>query len=63
MAHFRKYDFENWDSTSVGQKCVVGHGLWDKNGYLHGFSVAMQYLNAVTVDGDMMMMMMMMMVY
>ncbi len=43
MSHFRKYDFEKWDSTSASQKCVVGYGLWDKNGYLQGFSVAMQY--------------------
>ncbi len=59
MSHFRRYGFVKWDSmislmwdsTSVSQKCVVGHGLWDRNCYLQGFSVVMQNQNAVTADG------------
>jgi len=47
VSHFKKCGVAKWDSmisqmwdhTSVSQKCVVGHGLWDKNGYLQAFSV------------------------
>ena len=43
------------DQPNVGQyfnesKCVVGHGLWDKHGYLHGFCLVMQYKNTVNAD-------------
>jgi len=55
VSHFKKCGVAKWDSmisqmwdhTSVSQKCVVGHGLWDKNGYLQAFSVG--YLQAFSV--------------